>query len=50
MIEGMKMRAGWHRDAFDVFPIGKGWNIESNQFDFKDNGGLTIYLLSPTDI
>ena len=40
MIEGMKMMTGWHRDAFDVFPIGKGWDIESNQFDFKDNGGL----------
>ena len=40
MIEGMKMMTGWHRDAFSVFPVGKGWDIESNQFDFKDNGGL----------
>jgi len=40
MIEGMKMMTGWHRDAFSVFPVGVGWDIESNQFDFKDNGGL----------
>lgn len=40
MIEGMKMMTGWHRDAFSVFPVGKGWDIESNQFDFKDNGGV----------
>jgi ribonuclease Z len=40
MIEGMKMMTGWHRDAFSVFPVGVGWDIESNQFDFKDNGGV----------
>jgi len=40
MIEGMKMMTGWHRDAFSVFPVGKGWDIESNQFDFEDDGGL----------
>jgi len=40
MIEGMKMMTAWHRDAFSVFPVGKGWDIESNEFDFKDNGGL----------
>lgn len=40
MIEGMKMMTGWHRDAFSVFPVGKGWDIEAHEFDFKDNGGL----------
>ena len=40
MIEGMKMMTGWHRDAFSVFPVGKGWDIESNQFDFEDDGGV----------
>jgi ribonuclease BN (tRNA processing enzyme) len=40
MIEGMKIMTGWHRDAFSVFPVGKGWDIEANEFDFKDNGGL----------
>jgi ribonuclease Z len=24
MVEGMKMMTGWHRDAFSVFPVGKG--------------------------
>ena len=24
MVEGMKMMTGWHRDAFNVFPVGKG--------------------------
>ena len=40
MIEGMKQMLHWHRDAFDVFPVGQGHNIEVNEFDFRDNGGL----------
>ncbi|MGI9367406.1 MAG: guanitoxin biosynthesis MBL fold metallo-hydrolase GntH [Ruegeria sp.] len=40
MIEGMKMMTGWHRDAFSVFPVGKGWDINVNEFDFRDNGGV----------
>lgn len=40
MVEGMKMMTGWHQDAFSVFPVGKGWDIEVNEFDFRDNGGL----------
>jgi ribonuclease BN (tRNA processing enzyme) len=40
MIEGMKMMTEWHKDAFDVFPIGRGWEIEVNEFDFRDDGGL----------
>ena len=40
MVEGMKMMTGWHRDAFSVFPVGRGWDIEVNQFDFRDNGGV----------
>jgi hypothetical protein len=42
MVEGMKKMLGWHRDAFSVFPVGKGWDIVVNEFDFRDNGG-TIY-------
>jgi hypothetical protein len=37
---GMKMMTGWHRDAFSVFPVGRGWDIEVNQYDFRDNGGV----------
>jgi len=40
MIEGMKMMLGWHRDAFNVFPVGKGHDIEVTEFDFRDNGGI----------
>ena len=40
MIEGMQMMLGWHMDAFEVFPNGEGWNIEVNEFDFRDNGGV----------
>ena len=27
MVEGMKMMLGWHKDAFSVFPVGKGRDI-----------------------
>jgi len=40
MVEGMKMMTNWHRDAFSVFPVGKGWDIEVNEYDFRDNGGV----------
>ena len=40
MVDGMKMMTGWHRDAFSVFPVGKGWDIQVNEFDFRDNGGI----------
>ena len=40
MVEGMKMMTNWHRDAFSVFPVGKGWDIKVNEFDFRDNGGV----------
>jgi hypothetical protein len=49
MIEGMKMMAHWHTDSFNGCPIGDGYEIEVNEFDFrKDNGicyekdGVTI--------
>ena len=40
LVEGMKMMTNWHRDAFSVFPVGKGWDIIPHEFDFKDNGGV----------
>jgi ribonuclease BN (tRNA processing enzyme) len=40
MVEGMKMMTNWHRDAFSVFPVGKGWDIIPHEFDFRDNGGV----------
>jgi ribonuclease Z len=40
MVEGMQQMLGWHRDAFSVFPVGEGHDIEVNEFDFADNGGV----------
>jgi ribonuclease BN (tRNA processing enzyme) len=40
MIDGMQRMLHWHRDAFDVFPLGQGWDIEVNEFDHTDNGGV----------
>lgn len=40
MVEGMKMMLGWHRDAFSVFPVGQGHDIQVVEFDFRDNGGV----------
>ena len=40
MVEGMKMMLGWHMDAFSVFPVGKAWDFEVHEFDFRDNGGV----------
>ena len=40
MIEGMKQMLHWHRDAFSVFPVGQAWDIEVNEFDFRDDGGV----------
>ena len=42
MVEGMKQMLTWHRDAFSVFPVGSGHDIEVTEFDFRDNGG-TVY-------
>jgi ribonuclease Z len=40
MVEGMKMMLGWHRDAFSVFPVGQGHDIDVNEFDYRDDGGV----------
>lgn len=40
MVDGMRAMTNWHRDAFSVFPVGEGWDIKVNEFDFRDNGGV----------
>ena len=40
MVEGMQKMLGWHMDAFSVFPVGQGHDIEVNEFDFRDDGGV----------
>jgi ribonuclease Z len=40
MIAGMKQMLAWHDDAFNIFPVGQGHDIEVHEFDFRDNGGV----------
>jgi hypothetical protein len=40
MVDGMKQMFTWHRDAISVFPVGQGRDVEVNEFDFRDNGGI----------
>ena len=40
MIEGMKMMTHWHRDSFNASPIGDGYEVEVNEFDFRDDNGV----------
>lgn len=39
MVAGMKQMLKWHIEAFDMFPIGGGFETEVNEFDYsKENG------------
>ena len=40
MIDGMKQMLRWHLEAFDHFPIGDGYEVEVNEFDWKDENGV----------
>lgn len=40
MIKGMKEMLRWHLEAFDVVPIGEGYEVEVNEFDWRDDGGV----------
>ena len=40
MMDRMGEMLTWHKDSFDIFPIGKGWDMEVNEFPFDDDGGL----------
>lgn len=40
MMDRMEEMLTWHKDSFDIFPIGQGWNMEVNEFDFADDGGV----------
>lgn len=30
----------WHKDSFDIFPVGKGWEMDVHEFPFDDDGGI----------
>ena len=40
MVDGMKQMLKWHLEAFDACPIGDGYEIEVNEFDWKDENGI----------
>ena len=40
MMDRMEEMLTWHKDSFDIFPIGDDWNMEVNEFDFADDGGV----------
>lgn len=40
MVDGMQKMLTWHRDAFSVFPVGQGHDVDVTEFDFRDNGGV----------
>ena len=40
MMDRMKEMLTWHRTSFDESPIGKGFDMEVHEFDFRDDGGV----------
>jgi ribonuclease Z len=40
MVAGMKQMLRWHLEAFDSCPIGDGYEVEVNEFDWKDENGI----------
>jgi ribonuclease Z len=40
MMDRMDEMLTWHKDSFDLFPVGQGWDMEVNEFDFTDDGGV----------
>jgi len=40
MVAAMKQMLKWHLEAFDSCPIGDGYEIEVNEFDWKDENGI----------
>jgi ribonuclease BN (tRNA processing enzyme) len=41
MVEGMQKMLGWHMDAFSVFPVGEGHDIESTSSISGTTAGLS---------
>lgn len=35
MVENMKKMMKWHLEEFDTIPIGDGYEVEVNEFDFR---------------
>lgn len=39
-IDGMKAMTHWHTDSFNSCPMGDGYEVEVNEFDFRDDNGV----------
>jgi len=37
----MRKMLRWHLEEFDTCPIGDGYEIEVNEFDYRDENGIT---------
>ncbi|MGQ0523266.1 MAG: guanitoxin biosynthesis MBL fold metallo-hydrolase GntH [Betaproteobacteria bacterium] len=40
MIDGMKQMTRWHWNAFSIAPVGDGYEVEVNEFDWRDDNGI----------
>ena len=40
MVDHLKGMVHWTTDAFNTLPAGKGFDIEVNEFDFRDDNGI----------
>ena len=40
MMAKMDEMLTWHKDSFYIGPIGKGFEMDVHEFDYKDNGGV----------
>ena len=40
MIDGMKKMTHWHTKAFACGPVGEGYEVEVNEFDYEDDNGI----------
>jgi ribonuclease BN (tRNA processing enzyme) len=40
MIDHLKEMVQWNTDAFNTLPVGDGFEIEVNEFDFRDDNGI----------
>lgn len=40
MVAGMKTMLRWHLEEFDTCPIGDGYEVEVNEFDYRDENGI----------
>lgn len=40
MVQKMGEMLNWHKESFDTGPIGEGWKVDVNEFDFNDDGGV----------